>query len=386
MEDRRWDMDALFFLKSNTLRLPYPQLVQDMREIINIGFAHRDFVKVGRANAVASKRFLPPYPSTIDPPHVLTLLAEKLGVESISQASKEDDLNRSGRSEIELWEEEGELPEELDLQEVAKEMVLGVQAEAEVLDDGTVQVIPGSEIVPAGHLLATDKTKKADRKVRKASEKPESRFEVRKKFTKQRTQSEISGRKMRRDPLESRTQATEDRPVRADTPLPNHTDLEARVMVHDASVHPEYSTVQPRGMANDQRSHSKAREMYNLHKLGGFKARVMRETEMDEPVSQVRSMEEYAYESTSFDWLLDPAPPQRQLARSPSRSEEAPKFQWTPLEREQVEADEGVVGQEDVESLEEELEGLYPGQGEEDDWGLNDDDPDPGKRDREPRR
>jgi hypothetical protein len=381
-------MDALFFLKSNTLRLPYPQLVQDMREIINIGFAHRDFVKVGRANAVASKRFLPPYPPTIDPPHVLTLLAEKLDVESISQASQEN-LNRSGRLKTERWEEQVELPEELDLEEVAKEMVLGVQAEAEVSDDGTVQVISGSEIVPAGDGLATDKVRKAERKVKKASEKRESRFEERGRFRKERTQSGISQRKMRRDPLESRTQATEDRPVRADTPLPNHANLEARVSVHDASLHPEYSTVQQRGMANDQPSHSKAR-MYNdendLDKVGGFKARVMRETEMDEPVSQVRSTEEYAYESTSFDWLLDPAPPQRQLARSPSRSGEAPKFQWTPLEREQVEVDEGVVGQEDVESLEEELEGLYPGQGEEDDWGLNDDDHDPGKEDGESRR
>ena len=129
--DSRWDVDLLFLMKGNALLLPYQKLVDDMRQVLSIGF-HSRIYRSGYEQAQLSTSFLNPEP--VHPRHILSLLAEELDVREFNSEEEKRSLYRR------LREEDAQLPRLTDLNELAKTLVRGVVSEMPVLGDGTMKM------------------------------------------------------------------------------------------------------------------------------------------------------------------------------------------------------------------------------------------------------
>ena len=149
-------MDLLFLVKGNTLLLPYQKVVDDMRQVLSIGF-HSKVARSGYEHAQLSKHLLNSEPTC--PRHILTVLAEELNVREFKSEEEKQSLYRR------LKEEDAQLPKLIDLNELAKTLVKGVKSEVPVPEDETMETVQGSEKTPVAKVdwwTGKDSKNKAD--------------------------------------------------------------------------------------------------------------------------------------------------------------------------------------------------------------------------------
>jgi hypothetical protein len=340
----------------------------------------------GYLNAQSSLPYLK-YGPCSDPPHILTVLAKKLGV-------REDDTRPVKREKhVRSENEDAKLTRLLDLEKLAKVLVKGVESEMQVLEDGTMDIVRGSEKIPRfktekylGDDVALSRIMAYAHEGKESQwTRPESRAQKSEATSGLTTTSEkpdgkkSSSRSQRRNQLRSKVLASTTEPTTQVRRLVNNPEL-----VDGAWVFPKKTTRPRQRLANaawhdTPREHTKDRPTQFLRK----------QNEPESPMPE-ETFGEASYSQASFDWLLNVAPsrvddaePRKAVKSAEQSSRSVPRFQWTPKKRDEKlkeeeeefdkdDDDEWDYKGDELESLEKEVERLFPDQGE-GDLELDDD-------------